>query len=200
VAISHEDTGNPYTGLNAKRLCINRQNQMEEETIDVAVDTNTEVDEATNSNTGEEDTGSVEDTEAVKAKLADALQAKAELTARAKKAEEELKTLKAQPQPKQTNDPQLTDELKLIARGLSDEAIEQAKVIAKGKGISLTEAVKDPTFLIIQKDLDERERKEKAKLGASKGSGESETEVKGFQSGSTREEHMEAWKKARGKK
>jgi len=70
---------------------------MSEEDKDVAEDTNSEVDEVTNSN---EEPVEKEDTEAIKASLADALKAKAELTARAKRAEEELKTLKAKPQEK----------------------------------------------------------------------------------------------------
>jgi hypothetical protein len=80
---------------------------------------------------------------------------------------------KAPKQEIKTNDPQLTEELKLIARGLSDEAIEQAKVIAKGKDIPLPEAIKDPLFAIYQKDAEEKRKKEDAKLGASKGSQES---------------------------
>lgn len=116
---------------------------------------------------------------------------------RAEKAEGELK--KPKPPESKPNDPQLSDELKLIARGLSDEAIEQAKVIAKGKSISLTEAIKDPLFLLVKNDLDEKEKKEKAKLGASKGSGESQEESE-INSGMTREEHEKAFKKAMGKK
>jgi hypothetical protein len=168
---------------------------MTDEVNDVAEDINSEVEEDTNifEETVEEDT------EAIKESLANALKAKAELTARAKKAEEELKALKAKPQEVKTNDPPLTEELKLIARGLSDEAIEQAKVIAKGKDIPLPEAIKDPLFAIYQKDAEEKRKKEDAKLGASKGSGESQEEIKAFQSGASREEHMEAFKKAVGK-
>ena len=169
---------------------------MTDEVNDVAEDTSSEVDEATNSN---EETVEQEDTEAIKASLANALKAKAELTARAKKAEEELKTLKAKPQESKTNDPQLSEELKLIARGLTDEAIEQAKVIAKGKGIPLTEAIKDPLFAIYQKDAEDKAKKEKAKLGASKGSGESEEESE-VKPGMTREEHEKVFQKAMGKK
>jgi hypothetical protein len=166
---------------------------MTDEVNDVAVDTSTEeVVEPIQPDEG------VEDTEAIKASLANALKAKAELTARAKKAEEELKSLKAKPQDNKPNDPQLSDELKLIARGLSDEAIEKAKIIAKGRGIPLTEAIKDPDFLIIKADLDEKEKREKAKLGASKGSGETEEGITGLESGSTREEHMKAFKKVNG--
>lgn len=164
---------------------------MEEENTDAVV-IDTEVDEATNS----DETATEEDAEAIKAKLEEALKAKSELTARAKRAEEEIKALKAKPQ--QHNDPQISDELKLIARGLSDEAIEQAKVIAKGKGISLPEAIKDPLFTIYQEKVKDDERKEKAKLGASKGSGNTEEKPKGFQSGATRDEHIEAFKKFAG--
>lgn len=172
---------------------------MDEEIQDVAEDTSSEVDEATDSNTSEEDIGGEqEDTEAIKENLANALKAKAELTARAKKAEEELKALKAKPQENKPNDPQLSDELKLIARGLSDEAIEQAKVIAKGKGIPLTEAIKDPLFLTYRKDADEKERKEKAKLGASKGSGES-SDKKEVKSGMSREQHEKVFQEKVGK-
>lgn len=168
---------------------------MEEEILDVAADTNAEVQEDTNINETDN-----EDVEALKAKLAQAEEAKRQITARAKKAEEENKTLKAKPPVNNSNDPQLSDELKLIARGLSDEEIEQAKVVAKGKGITLTEAIKDPLFAVFQADLKEQERKEKAKLGASKGSGETQEEVIAFQSGSTREEHEKAFKKLLGKK
>ena len=118
---------------------------------------------------------------------------------RAEKAEQAIKA-KTPIVENKINDPQLSDELKLIAKGLSDEAIEQAKVIAKGKGITLSEAIKDPLFALVQQDLAEKEKREKAKLGASKGSGETEEEIKGTESGSTREAHMEAFKKALGKK
>src|SRR3990167_9703225 len=109
----------------------NLSKSMSEQDEEVAVDTNTEGEEATESNEDSEQ----EDTVALQEKLDKAEQAKSQLTARAKKAEEELKALKANPPV--NNDPQLSDELKLIARGLSDEEIEQAKVIAKGKGIVL---------------------------------------------------------------
>jgi len=95
--------------------------------------------------------------------------------------------------------PELSDELKLIARGLTDEEIEQAKVISKGKSISLIEAIKDPLFVIYQGDLKEKQRKEDAKLGASKGSKDTpDKTITGIESGSSREQHMEAFKKIMG--
>ena len=157
----------------------------------VAVDTDTEEKEVANDTENSEQ----EDTVALQKKLDDAEKAKSQILARAKKAEEELKVLKANPPIK--SDPQLSDELKLIARGLSDEEIEQAKVIAKGKGIVLTEAIKDPLFLVFQDNLKEKEKKEKARLGASKGSGESQDETL-IKPEMSREEHEKAFKKVMG--
>ena len=164
---------------------------MSEQDEDVAVDTNTEDEEATNSNESSEQ----EDTVALQEKLDLAEKAKSQLTARAKKAEEELKALKANPPIK--SDPQLSEELKLIARGLSDEEIDKAKVIAKGAGITLQEAIKDPLFLVYQADLKEKERKEKAKLGASKGSGESQDESL-IKQDMPRDEHQKVFNKVMG--
>ena len=170
----------------------NLSKSMSEQDEEVAVDTNTEGEEATESNEDSEQ----EDTVALQEKLDKAEQAKSQLTARAKKAEEELKALKANP-PINNPDPQLSDELKLIARGLSDEEIDKAKVIAKGSGVALQEAIKDPLFLSYQATLKEQARKEKAKLGASKGSGESQDDTL-IKPEMTREEHEKAFKKVMG--
>ena len=161
---------------------------MTDEVNDVATDTN--VEEVV------EPIQQTEGQETVAPEVEELRRAKAQLTARAKKAEEENRLLKANPQIN-NNDSQLSEELKLIARGLSDVEIEQAKVIAKGKNIVLTEAIKDPLFLVYQEDLKEKERKERAKLGASKGSGESE-EDSIVKPEMTREEHMKAFKKVMG--
>lgn len=127
---------------------------------------------------------------------------RAEKAEQAKKlAEEKAKLLEqelAKSKVKVNNEsPQLSDELKLIARGLSDEEIEQAKMIAKGKGVILTEAIKDPLFILFQNDFKEKQKREEAKLGASRGSGESqeESEIKPDMS---REEHMKVFKKVNG--
>ena len=91
-----------------------------------------------------------------------------------------------------------TDELRLIAKGLSDEEIDEAKAIAKGKGITLVEALKTKTFLLFQKDLLEEREKEKAKLGASGGSGSGDGKPK-VTPGMSREDHEKAWKESQGK-
>lgn len=161
-----------------------------EEYIDDAVVTGTEVDEATNSDENSyEETDSSDEIESLR-------KANAEIAARARKAEAELKKLKQAPQIN-TQLPE-ADELKLIARGLTDEEIAEAKAIAKGKGFSLLEATKDPLFLVYQKDLKEKERRENAKLGASKGSGTYDQKEL-IRPEMTREEHMEVFNKLNGR-
>ncbi len=142
-------------------------------------------------------------------------EANKKLFERAKKAEGFVKgddgkwVKKSKPQPKpestqplenkQPNTAQLDpDELKLIAKGLSDKEIEQAKVVSKGKGISLMEAIKDDLFITFQEKMKEEEKKENAKLGASKGSGQEEPKSD-FRSGMSADEHKKAWKERMGR-
>lgn len=101
----------------------------------------------------------------------------------------------AQPVPKQTlQENYLTrEEGILIAKGMDDENLSQLKVIAKGKGISLLEAEKDPLFVSYFEKSQKEKKSEQAKLGASKGSSYKETKPE-FKSGLTREEHMALWK------
>jgi len=135
---------------------------------------------------------------ALQEKLDKAEQAKSQILARAKKAEEEVKKLRdSKPEPHINNDPYFADELRLISQGVDGQAILKAKIIAKGSGISLMDAIKDDAVIAYIKDIKEIERKEKAKLGASKGSGESQDESD-IKPEMTREEHMKAFKKLNG--
>lgn len=167
---------------------------MDENPEDVATDINVEVEEATESN---ED--SIEDTVALQEKLDKAEQAKSQILARAKRAEEELKKLKdTKPESHISNqDPYFADELRLISQGVDGQAILKAKIIAKGSGITLMDAIKDDAVVAYIKDIKEIERKEKARLGASKGSGESQDESD-IKPDMSREEHQKAFKKIMG--
>lgn len=109
-----------------------------------------------------------------------------------------VKKTKTAPAPNadsKTNAPAVDpDELRAIAAGYSEEEIAKAKVIAKGGDMTLPEALKDPLFLTFQKDFKERERKRKAKLGASRGSDANREEAP-VSSGMSRDQHKEAWDK-----
>lgn len=166
-----------------------------DETKDVAVDIDTEVEETTDSN----ESGNEESTDLAE-QLEKQRKANAQILARAKKAEEDLKKLKLNSTSSniKNNNPDISDELKLIARGYSDEVIEQAKVIAKGRSINLLEAIKDPLVVSFANDLKEKQKKEDAKLGATSGSGESSDETL-IKPNMSREEHMKVFKEVTGK-
>lgn len=164
---------------------------MSDQDTDVTVDTFTEVEEATDSNNN----GDQEDTVDLQDKLDQAEEAKAQILARAKKAEKELRELKANPPV--NSDPFFEERLELLASGLSREEIDKAKVIALGNNSTLAEALKDDMFIAYQRKLKEDKRKEDAKLSASKGSGESGDNTL-IKEGMTREEHQEAFKKVMG--
>lgn len=81
----------------------------------------------------------------------------------------------------------------LIAKGMDEEALNQLKVISKGKNIGLLEAEKDPLFVAYFDKVQKEKKSEQVKLGASKGSTYKESKPE-FKSGLTREEHMALWK------
>jgi len=90
------------------------------------------------------------------------------------------------------------DELYLIAKGYDDDALAQLQIIARGSGVSLKEALENPLFKTYETKQKEEERRAKAKLGASNGSG--------FQQGGplikpgmTEAEHKAVWEKFSGK-
>lgn len=106
------------------------------------------------------------------------------------------KQASVKPEPKQTTletIPLTRDEVILIAKGHDDETLNQLKVIAKGKSISLLEAEKDPLFVTYFDKIQKEKKAEQAKLGTSKGSNYRETKPS-FRAGLTREEHMALWK------
>lgn len=121
--------------------------------------------------------------------------AKDKLYQRAKKAEQELKALKAQGSKPliNNNSSGLTrDEAILIAKGVPEEVINEANDIAKAKGITLSEAMKTPIVTAFIANLKQVETKEKAQLGSS-GSGGKSSKVELSQAvGMTEEEHRKA--------
>lgn len=77
-------------------------------------------------------------------------------------------------------------------RDLSPQEVDYAKIIAKGSETSLLEAIKTDGFQIFHKAKVAERRKEDARLGASKGSGQIDSN--GIKPGMTVEEHKAAWK------
>jgi hypothetical protein len=179
---------------------------MDEQIQDVELDTSNEpTEEVVKTNEVEEGAADAptEDIEALKEQLKKKDELNKKLFERAKKAEgfvlKDGKWVKVQkPQTKPEVSPDISDELRLIARGLSDEDIDQAKVIAKGRGIPLVEALKDPLYEAYKKEKEEREKREKSHLGGTTGSGQ-EIEEPLVKPGMTREEHQKLFKEMLGK-
>ena len=121
------------------------------------------------------------------------------LFARAKKAEAELKKIKKvdsskEAEAKDTSSEYLTkDEAVLIAKGMELEEMEQLKLIQKGMGGTLKEALESPLYQGYTKQKAVEDKRKKAQLGASSGSGEKEV---GFDKEDiTAEEHRALWDK-----
>lgn len=98
----------------------------------------------------------------------------------------------------ETQKPDISEELKLMARGLSDEELDKAKKVAKGEDIPLAEALKSEMFLAWQKEHKAKLAAEAAKLGPTGGSDQG-LPVEGIKPGMTKDDHKAIWNKALGK-
>lgn len=142
----------------------------ENENIDSLNDEQIEVEELTEETSEEETTLTVEDYKKLERK-------NKELFERAKKAEALVKEVKETKKPAETlktNETPVSlsrEEAILIAKGVDENVIEQASLIASAKGISLNDAMKDPLIEAYTENIKAREKREKAQLGASNNSG-----------------------------
>lgn len=148
-----------------------------------------------------------EDVEELKLKLEEAREANRKINARAKKAEEQLKQQASQPVASETPKPtQLNSTLTandidtrvLKATGMSDEMLEQLTKVATVTGKSLFEAQSDEIFIALKEKKDAETRAEKARLGASRGSGSVRKEKSLNTPGLTAAEHKELWRNSNG--
>lgn len=169
---------------------------MDEES-NVAVDTNTDEEVVLDETTDDEDI------DALRQRATEAEEAKRQLTARAHKAEVELKALKqanaSQTLPTNALDADAVDVKILQSQGVSEDLIDQLKKLAKVNGTSILAAQSDPIFQMIKEKKDADDKKAKASLGASRGSG-SPTVKKGFTTSDlSKEDHKELWLRAQGR-
>lgn len=97
---------------------------------------------------------------------------------------------------KQINNTEVSDtdtfkeELKLLAKGYTDEAIDYLKILSKGAGVSLKEAEENELFQAFQEKQDAEKKSRKAQLGASRGSAMKKSVD---MSKMSPEEHQKAW-------
>lgn len=82
------------------------------------------------------------------------------------------------------------EEILLKSQGMDEKELEALRRIAKGANISLLDAKKDEVFLAYQDKRREEEKKAKANLGASRGSGRVQQKADTKTPNLSREEHM----------
>lgn len=153
---------------------------MEEKNEDVLVDEETREQEET---TTEETT---EDTVVISKEKFKAMQRKA-------MAYDATKKTPQPPQKEEITNVLSREEAFLIAKGMDEEGINQLQVIAKGKGISLLDAEKDPMFVAYNEQRIKDKKAEQARLGASKGSGSKENKPDFRTKGLSDDEHKRLW-------
>lgn len=117
---------------------------------------------------------------------------------RVKKAEKELKDLKANKgseTPLKTNETSnsLTrEEVILIAKGVPEDVINEANDVARAKGITLSEAMKTPLISAFIREKEAEEKRSKAQLGSSNYSGKTGSKDISQAVGMTEEEHRKS--------
>lgn len=150
--------------------------------------------EDTSSTSGEEesdDTPTLEDFIKLK-------ETNAKLYERAKKAEEAAKaakeTKKDSPNLKtnETSNGLTREEAILIARGVSEDVINEANDVARAKGITLSEAMKTPLISAFIEKKEAEEKRSKAQLGSSNYSGKAGSKDITQAVGMTEEEHRKS--------
>ena len=149
-----------------------------------------------------------EDVEALKEQLSQAREAQRQILARAKKAEAQLKertsqgTPRVEQKPTQNINNTLTAEdvetRILKAQKVTDDEIVMLKKIAAVNGTGIIEAQNDDMFITFKQRKEDQEKSEKAKLGASRGSGSVKKEKTVSSAGLTDAEHKALWREAQG--
>lgn len=126
---------------------------------------------------------------------------------RAKKAEADLKKFKSQPVKKETDKkpqvnnqptPPNVEEVVLEAQGVDADAIAYLKKISQVNGTSLIKAQQDELYLSWKENREKKEKSEKARLGAARGSGKTEPKKDFSTPGLSAEDHQEMWKREMG--
>lgn len=138
-----------------------------------------------------------EETEALRVKLAEAEEAKRQLTARAHKAEAENKAFKSKPVEAPQAPQASVEETVLLAQGMPEELVNELKAIAQVRNTTLLKAQNDPIFTTIKENFEKNQKQRDASLPASRGSGNVKPKKDFTTPGLTREEHMEMLKRQR---
>ena len=120
-----------------------------------------------------------------------------QVLARAKKAEEQLKKQIPAKENITNNKSSLSEEeveVKILkSQGMTDDLIVDLKAIAKARGKTLLDSTTDSIFIAIKNEKEAEAKSQKAKLGASKGSGTAKKEKSFNSPGLSAEDHKAIW-------
>jgi hypothetical protein len=152
-----------------------------------------------------DETADEETVESLKEKLAKEQEARRQLTARAKAAEDKLKA--SAPAPVKVVPPTLNNGIDLAtmektilkSQGMSDDLLEELVALSKVRGKGLLDTQSDPIFIALKEAKESEAKKAKANLGSSKGSGTVKKEKSFDTPGLSEEEHKEMWKQSQGR-
>jgi hypothetical protein len=165
---------------------------MENDTNNEVVASQTDTEEVVTETTGAE-TEEVSTQEESEVDVAKLQETNKKLFERAKKAEADLKALKANKPAKTVEtsvSPQLNvEEAVLQANGMSDELLTELKAVAKVRGLSLIKAQNDPIFVAVKEKFEQDKKQKDASLPASRGSGSAKPKKDLTTPGLSREEH-----------
>lgn len=120
-----------------------------------------------------------------------------QVLARAKRAEDEAKKLKSSTQNINKTNSLSAEEVDvkiLQSQGYSDELITELKAVAKARGKSLFASTQDSIFIAIKNEKEAEAKSQKAKLGASRGSGTVRKEKTTTTANLSDEEHKQLWR------
>ena len=116
---------------------------------------------------------------------------------RAKKAEAEIKALKAKEPVKAKPASSLdVEETVLLAQGLDEDLLETLKKVAKVNNTGLIKAQTDPIFVAVKEKFIKEKKQQEASLSASRSSGSAKVQKDFTTPGLSREEHMAMFAKA----
>jgi len=123
-----------------------------------------------------------------------------QVLARAKKAEDKLRQSSTVNINKtNTLSAEEVDVKILQSQGYTDELITELKAVAKARGKSLFASTQDSIFLAIKNEKEAEANKQKAKLGASRGSGTVRKEKTTTTANLSDEDHKQLWKDMMGR-
>jgi hypothetical protein len=119
---------------------------------------------------------------------------------RAKKAEADLKVLrdsKVAPVGKSASSQPSVEETVLLAQGMPEELVNELKVVAQVRKVSLIKAQNDPIFVAVKDKFEKDLKKKDASLPASRGSGSVKPKKTFTTPGLTRDEHKQMFQESR---